>query len=159
MVNQEQLVARYRALQNEWHPDRFARASEQEKLRAVQMSSFVNQAFDTLNLPLARAGYLLTLRQCNIEKVGQQDLGMDLLMEQMQLREALEDLPSDDSALEALDELKARVSSKLRKCQQTFAEHIDTGAIAEAKRSYHELQFLVKLQKEIDIGEEQRLDY
>jgi len=96
-IDQAQLAEKYRALQTEWHPDRFAGAGEQQRLQAVQMSSYLNQAFATLRDPLPRAGYLLTLQGYDTEQVSQQDLGMDLLMEQMQLREALEDLPGDES--------------------------------------------------------------
>ena len=101
-VNQELLGNKYRALQGEWHPDRFVSADEPQKLQAVQMSSLLNQAYDALKSPLSRAGYLLTLNGCDLEHVRQQDLGMELLTEQMQLREALEDLPEDDSALATL---------------------------------------------------------
>ena len=40
------------------------------------------------------------------ESVNQNDLGMDLLMEQMQLRESLDELLKDESALPELDRLK-----------------------------------------------------
>lgn len=158
-VNQELLGNKYRALQGEWHPDRFVSADEPQKLQAVQMSSLLNQAYDALKSPLSRAGYLLTLNGCDLEHVRQQDLGMELLTEQMQLREALEDLPDDESALATLAELKDQVNSKLQACQKEFAGHIQINAIAAAKKSFHEMQFLVKLLKEIEISEEQRLDY
>jgi len=155
----EQLTARYRDLQTEWHPDQFAGAGEQERLKAVQMSSYLNQAFDTLKAPLSRAGYLLTLHGFDTEKVTQQDLGMNLLMEQMQLRETLEDLPSDESALDALEALRIEVGEKIKRCQDKFASEYEADLLLEAKKSFHELQFLVKLRKEIEIGEEQRLGY
>lgn len=155
----EQLASRYRALQSEWHPDQFAGAGEQERLRAVQMSSYLNQAFDTLKAPLSRAGYLLTLHGFDTAKVTQQDLGMNLLMEQMQLREALEDLPADESALDALETLRTEVDEKIEQCQDKFASEYAADSFLEAKKSFHELQFLVKLLKEIEIGEEQRLGY
>lgn len=158
-VDQEVLAEKYRVMQGEWHPDRFASAGEEKKLQAVQISSQLNQAYSVLKTPLSRAGYLLTLHDCDIEKVPQQDLGMDLLLEQMQLREALEDLPPDDTALAELEALKSRVGTKLQACEKTFATQLDAGAIAEAKKCYHEMQFLVKLFREIEIGEEQRLGY
>lgn len=158
-VNLDLLAEKYRALQNKWHPDRFSQADEQQKLEAVQTSSLLNQAFNTLTTPLSRAGYMLTLRGCDIDTVSQQDIGMDLLMEQMQLRESLEELPDDDSALNELDVLKQQVNDKLQKCQSAFNEKIALNAVDDAKKLYHELQFLVKLNKEIEISEEQRLDY
>jgi len=158
-IDIERLAESYRALQTTWHPDRFAGASEQEKLQAVQMSSYLNQAFDTLKAPLPRAGYLLTLQNLDTEKVTQQDLGMDLLMEQMQLREALEDLPAGETALEALEALKAEVEAKINQCQIKFADEYGKSLYQEAKKSFHELQFLVKLFNEIEIVEEQQLGY
>lgn len=158
-VDLDVLAGNYRQLQNEMHPDRYANADEAEKLRAVQQSSLLNQAYDTLRSPLQRAGYLLTLQGCDIEQVSQQDLGMDLLLEQMQLREALDELPRDESALADLETLKGQVNEKLAQRQQRFAELIESQVIDEAKQLYHELQFLFKLHKEIESGEEQRLGY
>ena len=60
-VNQADLSRRYRDLQREAHPDRFAGASERERLRAVQYSSQINEAYETLVSPTRRAAYLLKL--------------------------------------------------------------------------------------------------
>jgi molecular chaperone HscB len=153
------LSLKYRELQVEAHPDRFARASEEEKLKAVQLSSLLNQAYDTLQTPLKRAAYLLQLHGLDLERVSQQDLGMDLLMEQMQLRETLDELPMDESALEQLEQLKVEVTDKLATRQREFATNIGNNELDAAKRGYHEMQFLQKLLQEIETGEERRLGY
>ena len=155
----ELLTDRYRSLQSQWHPDRFASAEEQRKLQAVQMSSWLNQAYEVLKTPLTRAAYLLKLRRCDIETVHQQDLGADLLMEQLLLREALEELPKNASALDTLEALKKEVRQKVKECEQSFSAQIEINEIAAAKKSFHKLQFLVKLLKEIELKEESRLDY
>ncbi len=155
----ELLTDRYRSLQSQWHPDRFASAEEQRKLQAVQMSSWLNQAYEVLKTPLTRAAYLLKLRSCDIETVHQQDLGADLLMEQLLLREALEELPTNASALDTLEALKKEVRQKVKECEQSFSAQIEINEIAAAKKSFHKLQFLVKLLKEIELKEESRLDY
>ncbi len=155
----DSLAEKYRELQVEVHPDRFANADEQEKLRAVQLTSFLNEAYETLKLPLKRAGYILGLHNFDVEQVSQRDLGPDLLLEQMQLREALDELPKDESALPDLEKLKQEVKDKLAGRQQNFARGIENGEFAEAKKIFHEMQFPHKLQLEIDIGEEQRLGF
>ena len=93
------------------------------------------------------------------ESVNQNDLGMDLLMEQMQLRESLDELPKDESALPELDRLKKDVIEKLSDKQNGFAGEVEQGEYVCAKKIFHELQFLHKLLLEIEAGEEQRLDY
>ncbi|GJM13594.1 MAG: co-chaperone protein HscB [Pseudohongiella sp.] len=149
----------YRDQQAQVHPDRFANAEEAEKLRALQLSSFLNEAYETLKSPLRRAAYLLSLHDIDVEQVDQDDLSMDLLLEQIQLREKLDDLPKDESALEELDKLRLEVVEKLDLQEKKFAEFFDAENFGEAKKLYHELQFLNKLRKEIDAGEELRLGY
>lgn len=158
-VDLESLNDEYRKQQGEVHPDRFANAAEAEKLRAVQLSSYLNEAYETLKSPLRRAAYLLSLHGIDVERVDQKDLGMDLLLEQIQLREKLDELPRDESALADLDKLRADVTAKLQKQEGKFADLFSAKEFERAKKVYHELQFLNKLRAEINAGEELRLAY
>jgi molecular chaperone HscB len=153
------LAENYHQLQLEVHPDRFANAPEQGKMRAVQLSSYLNEAYDTLKSALKRAAYLLSLNKVDVEQVSQSDLSADLLMEQIQLHEALDELPMDDSALPVLENFKADVVTKLTSRERGFAEALQQGEFASAKQTFHEMQFLHKLLAEIDSGEERRLAY
>jgi molecular chaperone HscB len=149
----------YRGMQVEMHPDRFVNAPEEEKMRSVQRSSALNQAYDTLKDPLKRAGYMLELQGLNVEQVSQHDLGIDLLMEQMNLRESLDKLPKNESALNALNRLKKEVLEKLNSREESFSNMFMDSELATAKKIFHEMQFLQKLLIEINQGEEQRLGY
>ena len=153
------LSEKYHARQVEVHPDKFSGATEKNKLRAVQLTSYLNEAYSTLKSPIKRAAYLLTINGLNVESVSQNDLGMDLLLEQMQLRESLDALPKDESALTTLGHLKSEVGEKLNLKQNIFSREFALGELAQAKRTFHELQFLHKLLLEIESGEEQRLGY
>ncbi len=153
------LSEKYHARQVEVHPDKFSGATEKDKLRAVQLTSYLNEAYSTLKAPIKRAAYLLTINGLNVESVSQNDLGMDLLLEQMQLRESLDALPKDESALKALGHLKSEVGEKLNLKQNNFSREFASGELTQAKRIFHELQFLHKLLLEIEAGEEQRLGY
>lgn len=153
------LAENYRQLQLEAHPDRFANAPEREKMRAVQLSSYLNEAYDTLKSTLRRAAYLLSLNDVDVEQVSQSDLGMDLLLEQINLREALDELPKDTTALPALENLKTEVTVKLASREQDFAGELQRREFGSAKKFFHEMQFLHKLLAEIDSGEERRLGY
>ena len=133
--------------------------AEIEKIHAVQLTSFINDAYDTLKSPLKRAAYVLTIRGYDVEKVNQDDLSMDLLVEQMQLRESLDDLPKDDSALPELGKLKKDVKEKLLNQELSFAADVSNQNFLGAKKTFHELQFLNKLVLEIEENEEQLLDY
>jgi molecular chaperone HscB len=158
-VDADKLADEYRKQQSEVHPDRFAGAEESEKLRAVQLSSYLNEAYETLKSPLRRAAYLLSLHDVDVERVDQNDLSMDLLLEQIQLREKLDDLPKDESALSDIDALRGEVLAKLARQEARISECFAAENYAEAKKVYHELQFLHKLKAEIDAGEELRMGY
>ena len=153
------LEQKYHELQNQLHPDRFAGGSEADRLRAVQLSSFLNEAYATLRNPLRRAAYLLQLNGRDTETAAQEEMGMELIMEQMALREALEALPRDESALPELAAMKTEVEEKLAANRLGFSTAIGAGDVDLAKRKFHEMQFLAKLLEEIDRGEEARLGY
>jgi len=55
------LSEKYHARQVEVHPDKFSGATEKNKLRAVQLTSYLNEAYSTLKSPIKRAAYLLTI--------------------------------------------------------------------------------------------------
>jgi molecular chaperone HscB len=104
-IDSKLLSTRYRLLQQELHPDRFAHAGEQEQRLAVQYSSFVNEAYAALRSPLARALYLLELGGMDAETVASQRVDGSFLIQQMELREKLEsfhDLVDPDTVLKHL---------------------------------------------------------
>ena len=155
----DRLTAQYHMLQLNYHPDKHSSASEKEKMSAQVSSSYINDAYETLNSPLKRAAYILAIKGKDTEKVNQSDLSMEVLVEQMELRESLSDLPKDETALQALEELKSNVQGKVQLKQVQFAKEIESDELSLAKKTFHELQFFSKLLAEIEEGEELRLGY
>ena len=158
-VDLDSLSEKYHELQKEFHPDATSLETEVEKMRSVQFTSFVNEAYNTLKSPIKRAGYFLTTQGFDIENVSQSELDMDLLLEQMQLREKLAELPKDDTAMPVLEKLKQDVKQKLLIQQSSFADDARSEKYISAKKTFHELQFLYKLLSEIEENEERRLEY
>ncbi len=141
------------------HPDRFANASENERLLAVQYTSLVNDAYETLKSSLKRAAYLLSLQSIDVSHADQSDLGMDLLVQQMELREELEGIAEQESAIEKLEVLHRKVKEKLTAKEKLFATSIGDGNFDQGKKEFFELQFLFKLNSEIKAVEERLLGY
>lgn len=153
-IDLDRLDGQFRELQTVVHPDRYATAEDEQRLRAVKLSSYLNEAYETLKSPLRRAGYLLRLQGVDIEQVDQSDLTPELLFEQMSLRESLAELPKDETALERLEELHRKASATLAERQERFAASLAGESIGQAKKLFHELQFLSKLQAEIEKAED-----
>ena len=69
----------YLSFQRAFHPDQFTASSESEQLAALQISSLLNDAYETISSPIKRAAYLLSLSGVDVEQTSQNDLGMELL--------------------------------------------------------------------------------
>ena len=144
------LDSAYRALQSEVHPDRFARAPEAEQRLALQSSARVNEAYQALRDPVARAQYLLSLH--GIEAFAEADtvLPYDFLERQLERREAADEAVAagDASRLEAL---VADIRADANALEQRLAARLDAeGAWNAARADVRELRFLSKLAADID---------
>lgn len=147
------LASRYRELQQAVHPDRFAAAPEQERRLSLQSAAHVNEAFQTLRHPLSRARYLLELRGIADEQAA----GLDeaFLLEQMQLREQLEELSQLQEPLSALMQMRDSLAERINELQQVFVDSLDCDNNADALQAYNKMQFFYRLQEDLDGREEQ----
>ncbi|MDO6459461.1 Fe-S protein assembly co-chaperone HscB [Granulosicoccaceae sp. 1_MG-2023] len=147
----------YKRLQREWHPDRFSAGSDEEKRRAMQYTSVINQARQTLTDPLARAIYLLSLKGVDLDAETDTRMRPEFLMAQMELRERLELVDGAADPYAAIDKLRDEVAVHARDTATTFAAAWEGDDTAGARDLAREWQFLDKLRRELD-EKEQRLD-
>jgi len=144
------LDERYRELQRKVHPDRFASASDQERRISIEQAANINDAYQTLKDPLKRARYLLQLRSQWRDDESRTTRDVDFLMEQMELREALDGVPGYPQPLVALEELAARVNTDIAELDAALALALDqTGDVDAAHDAVVKLQFFVRLHSEI----------
>ena len=150
------LASRYRELARQVHPDRFADASEREQRLALEHSASLNEAYQTLKNSPQRARYLLTLSGPELPlEVTVQDPGF--LLQQMQLREELEEL-HDSADLLGVAQFKRRLKVAQDELNESFAVcWEDVSRREEAERLMRRMQFLDKLSHEVRQLEE-RLD-
>ncbi len=157
-IDTDELATRYRELQRRVHPDKFASGSDQERRVSLQMTALVNEGFQTLKDPVRRGRYLLSLRGVDID--SETDTAMDpaFLMEQMELREELEEVRESDNPHKRLAELanriERRMQEKIGEFRQAFAADAPDGT-AKARNAAREMQFLEKMRREIDNLEEE----
>jgi len=83
--------ARWRRLQAEVHPDRFAAEGAAAQRVAMQWAVRVNEAYRRLKDPLARAAYLCELRGAPIDAERNTAMPPAFLTQQMAWREALDE--------------------------------------------------------------------
>jgi len=154
VLEHERLEQAYREIQARVHPDRFAHAGEAERRASMQWTTRVNEAYRTLTSPVARAKYLLELNGVDVAFETNTQMPSQFLMQQMELREALETAQEgkDAAALDALrkDLTKAR-GGLVDEIAQLLDGRRDYRAAVESVRK---LMFLDKLDAEIDAAYE-----
>jgi molecular chaperone HscB len=156
-VDRTALSQRYRELQREFHPDKYASKSAREQMLAMQYATRINEAHTTLRDPVRRAGYLLSLAGVEVSP-EQTTADAEFLMQQMMLREQLEEVRGAADPAAALDDLADEVDGLFKVEQQAFASAFSNGQLEEAKNSLLKLQFLSKLQRQVEELEEDLLD-
>ena len=111
-----QIDARWKQLQREVHPDRFASQGSAAQRVAMQWSVRINEAYQRLRDPLKRAAYLCELHGASIDAENNTAMPTEFLMQQMEWREALDDaqdLPAVDALQAQVDAARARALSSL----------------------------------------------
>ncbi len=149
-MDQGQLGQRYREVQREAHPDRFASGSAHEQRLAVQYSALINEAYATLRKPLSRALYLLELAGMSREEVGGQPLDGGFLITQMELREKLESMGELVDPEPVLEHLIAEIEGDIAEQEAEFARNHIAGDIAPAAAACVKMQYLGKLLQEAE---------
>lgn len=122
------LDQRWRQLQAEVHPDRFAADGAAAQRVAMQWAVRVNEAYQRLKEPLSRGAYLCELRGAAIDAERNTAMPASFLMQQMAWREALDDA-ADIAAVERLD---AEVLAAERAMQAELQRLLDDAADAPA---------------------------
>nr|WP_315478286.1 Fe-S protein assembly co-chaperone HscB [uncultured Rhodoferax sp.] len=115
------LDARWKALQREAHPDKFAAQGAAAQRVAMQWSVRINEAYQRLKDPLKRAAYLCELGGAPVNAHSNTAMPAAFLMQQMEWREALDDA----EAVPALEALQAEVDASRAQLLQQCASLLD----------------------------------
>ena len=120
-IEGEALERSYREIQSKVHPDRFAHAGDAERRASLQWTTRVNEAYRTLKDPVQRARHILELHGIDVAFETNTAMPPEFLMQQMELRETLEE--ARDAA--ALDDLRGNLTREKRSLEKSIAEAID----------------------------------
>jgi molecular chaperone HscB len=153
----DDLQQRYYRLSRELHPDRFMNKPPAEQQRALDMSSALNDARRTLQDPIKRANYLLSLEGFDIGEQKSKDVPPELLEEVFELNMALEEMRSgDDSARPQLEQAEANFSGILTdidtQLQSLFTQYDrtpDREALTEIRGVLNRRKYIQNLLSEV----------
>lgn len=142
------LDARYREVQAQVHPDKFAQAGDAQRRLSMQWATHANEAYQTLKKPLARAIYLLQLAGHDVGAESNTAMPASFLIEQMEWREQVMEarMTADLAALEALD---TKLTADLALRYEQLGKSLDQQAWLSASEQVRCLMFLEKLRHDL----------
>ena len=131
----------------------FVSGDDQERRVALQSTGFINEAHEALKSPRLRSRYLLTLKGVEFDdEIDTTSDGM-FLMQQMEMREALEDAQnaSDDpeKALDAVEKVAKEVKILSQSLQNEFETAFEGENLVEAKQAVLKMKFFERLSNEV----------
>lgn len=160
--------AAYKALAKVVHPDRFARADPRARRAAMQRTVQLNEAWRALRDPVRRAEYLVELAGIDVggeEGTVKRGAGgdktripvpQDLLLETLELREALADARAEGDVVQAAA-LAGDVQGKLDRALARAGESLDAGGSAEvAARELVAVRYYRRFLEEAHVAPEGR---
>jgi len=150
------LDTRWKDLQREAHPDKFAAQGAAAQRVAMQWSVRINEAYQRLKDPLKRAAYLCELHGAAVNAENNTSMPTAFLMQQMAWREALDDckvlkdanaqIASLEALLEEVEVLRAQVLSQA--ASLIDLDHNYPAAVGQVRA----LMFIEKFASEVQHG-------
>jgi molecular chaperone HscB len=126
--------ARWKDLQREAHPDKFAAQGAAAQRVAMQWSVRINEAYQRLKDPLKRAAYLCELNAAPVNAENNTAMPGAFLMQQMEWREALDDACSVKDLEQISLQVTAGRREALQKCEQLLDVLLDyPGAVQQVR--------------------------
>jgi molecular chaperone HscB len=149
--DREDLDRRWRDLQAQVHPDKFAIEGAAGQRVAMQWAMRVNEAYQRLKDPLGRAAYLCELQGAPIQAESNTAMPAGFLVQQMEWREALDEA----GTLEQVELLARQVAQHRSEGLTRLGSMLDqTQDFAAAAQSVRALMFVERFAQDV----EQRLE-
>ena len=128
------LDARWKQLQREAHPDKFAAQGQSAQRLAMQWSVRINEAYQRLKDPLKRASYLCELHDAPVNAETNTAMSAEFLVKQMAWRESLDEVVSAESIEEIAREVNTDGRKQLLNLERLIDEAKDFHAAAQQVR-------------------------
>jgi molecular chaperone HscB len=139
--------ARWKQLQAEAHPDKFAAQGASAQRVSMQWSVRINEAYQRLKDPLKRASYLCELNGAPVNAENNTAMPASFLMQQMEWREALDEARTPEDIDEIALQSKEYMREQLLKIERAVDDQQNFKQAVEHVRA---LMFVERFAQEVD---------
>ena len=138
---------RWKELQREAHPDKFAAQGVAAQRIAMQWSVRINEAYQRLRDPLKRASYLCELNGAHVNAENNTAMPTSFLMQQIEWREALDEAKTSENMHEIALQANEYGRNQLSEIQHAIDAQYDFKQAVEHVRA---LMFVERFANEVD---------
>jgi molecular chaperone HscB len=147
-IDRQALESAYLTVQQKVHPDMHAQASDSDKRVSMQLSALANSAYRTLMNPIQRGLYMCARNGVDPQLETNTAMPAQFLMQQMEWREALDDVRDQPSKLDELyKEVELTRANLLKEVEATIDQANDFELAATQLRA---LLFIDKFGAELE---------
>lgn len=147
-IDRQALESAYLTVQQKVHPDMHAQASDSDKRVSMQLSALANSAYRTLMNPIQRGLYLCAKNGVDPQLETNTAMPAQFLMQQMEWREALDEVRDQPSKLDDLyKEVELTRANLLKEVEVTIDGANDYDLAAKQLRA---LLFIDKFSTELE---------
>ncbi|KAM6930983.1 iron-sulfur cluster co-chaperone protein HscB [Xenentodon cancila] len=144
-LDTQKLQTRYLQLQRSLHPDNFSQKSVKEQEYSESQSALVNKAYKTLLKPLSRGLYMLELEGMRLEEGTDSGADSDLLMELMEINEALDEAQTPEKATEIGQDTKGKLAELTEQIEAALHE----GDLHGAKALLVQMKYFANIEEKV----------
>jgi len=147
-IDEDKLEKKYLDFQKKFHPDKFVNSTDYEKRLSLQITSYINEAYETLKDEYLKSLYLLKIKGYEINDQNSTISDPDFLMHQMELREELENLKKTKNKIEK-DKFTEKIIDLKKNCLLDFTKYFKNEAFGDASKKIKKMKFYISIENDI----------
>ena len=141
------LEKKYFELQKEFHPDKYVNAGDHEKRLSLQITSYINEAYETLKNDYLKSVYLLKVEGFEVGDQNNTISDPEFLMHQMELREEYEKITLSKNA-EELKNFALKIERLKNECLLSFNRRYEKKMYNDASIKIKEMKFYISIEND-----------
>ena len=148
-IDRARLLTAQQRLQSSYHPDRHVNENDRDRRLSVQIASWINQAYETLQDPVKRSRYLLEISGADIPDDSTTTSDTEFLMEQIELREAVDACRQAQDGLVQCQQIEDRLTQRATELASEFVVCFDAEDLGGAVTLSRKMQFVQRIQHQL----------
>ena len=147
LIDHEVLEKKYLSFQKNFHPDKYVNGSDQEKRISLQITSYINEAYQTLKNDYLKSIYLLKIKGFEVDDQNNTISDSEFLMHQMELREESEEIQLKQD-IKSNENFILKIKNLKEGCLKNFEKNYNKNLYDEASSKIKEMKFYTSIEND-----------